>query len=35
VHRFFGATADTDALKAIRKFLQFQIEEHKTGDPMN
>ena len=26
-------TADKEALAAIRKFLRFQIEEHKTGDP--
>ena len=29
------STTDTDAVKAVRKFLQFQIEEHKTGDPIN
>ena len=29
------STSDTDAVKAVQKFLQFQIEEHKTGDPMN
>ena len=27
------ATADKDSLTAIHKFLRFQIEEHKTGDP--
>ena len=27
------ATADQAALAAIHKFLRFQIEEHKTGDP--
>jgi hypothetical protein len=26
-------TADGDALNAIHKFLQFQIDEHRTGDP--
>jgi hypothetical protein len=26
-------TADKEALTAIHKFLRFQIEEHKTGDP--
>ena len=26
-------TDDNDARVAIRKFLQFQIEEHQTGDP--
>ena len=26
-------TKDPDALAAIRSFLKFQIEEHKTGDP--
>lgn len=25
---------NADALSAIHKFLRFQIEEHKTGDPM-
>jgi hypothetical protein len=29
------STTDKDALSAVRKFLQFQIEEHKTGDPLN
>lgn len=28
-------SADKDALVAIRKFLVFQIQEHKTGDPTN
>lgn len=27
------ATADQEAVAAIHKFLRFQIEEHKTGDP--
>jgi hypothetical protein len=27
------ATTDKEALAAIHKFLRFQIEEHKTGDP--
>lgn len=27
------ATADKESLIAIHKFLRFQIEEHKTGDP--
>jgi hypothetical protein len=27
------ATADKEALAAIHKFLRFEIEEHKTGDP--
>ena len=27
------ATADKEALTAIHKFLRFQIEEHKRGDP--
>src|ERR1700676_289986 len=27
------ATPDKEALAAIHKFLRFQIEEHKTGDP--
>ncbi|HEY4740383.1 MAG TPA: hypothetical protein VIH76_07305 [Candidatus Acidoferrales bacterium] len=26
-------SADKDALDAIHRFLRFQIEEHKTGDP--
>src|SRR5271155_464296 len=26
-------SADKEALAAIRKFLVFQIQEHKTGDP--
>lgn len=33
--RIVISTTDTDALKAVRKFLQFQIEEHNTGDPLN
>jgi hypothetical protein len=28
-------TDDKDALAAIHQFLQFQIREHKTGDPLN
>jgi hypothetical protein len=27
------ATPDKESLTAIHKFLRFQIEEHKTGDP--
>jgi hypothetical protein len=27
------ATSDKEALAAIHKFLRFQIEEHRTGDP--
>ena len=27
------ATTDKESLIAIHKFLRFQIEEHKTGDP--
>jgi hypothetical protein len=27
------STTDPDSLAAIHKFLHFQIEEHKTGDP--
>jgi hypothetical protein len=27
-------TADTRALAALHEFLRFQIEEHRTGDPM-
>jgi hypothetical protein len=27
------SSTDPDSLSAIHKFLQFQIEEHKTGDP--
>jgi len=29
------ATADEESLSAIHKFLRFQIEEHKTGDPID
>lgn len=29
------STTDPDSLTAIHKFLQFQIEEHKTGDPIS
>jgi len=29
------ATTDKDALNAIHQFLRFQIQEHKTGDPLN
>ncbi len=29
------SSSDTDALGAIHRFLRFQIEEHKTGDPMD
>jgi hypothetical protein len=28
------SSTDSEALTAIHSFLQFQIEEHKTGDPM-
>jgi hypothetical protein len=28
-------THDKDALAAIHQFLRFQIEQHKTGDPLN
>ena len=28
------STNDKEALAAIHKFLSFQIEEHKTGDPV-
>jgi hypothetical protein len=28
------SSADAKALAAIHRFLQFQIEEHKTGDPL-
>ena len=28
------STANTQALKAIHKFLKFQIKEHMTGDPL-
>ena len=28
------SSTDREALTAIRRFLQFQIEEHKTGDPL-
>jgi len=28
------SSSDKEALAAIHKFLRFQIEEHKTGDPM-
>ena len=27
------ATGDQESVAAIHKFLRFQIEEHKTGDP--
>jgi hypothetical protein len=29
------ASSDKEALAAIHRFLRFQIEEHKTGDPMD
>lgn len=29
------SSANQDAVEAIHKFLKFQIEEHKTGDPTN
>jgi len=28
-------TADSEALQAIHEFLQFQIRDHKTGDPLD
>ena len=28
-------TADTDALKAVHEFLAFQIQDHRTGDPVS
>jgi len=28
-------TEDKEALKAIHAFLRFQIEDHRTGDPLN
>ena len=27
------ATADQESIAAIHKFMRFQIEAHKTGDP--
>ncbi len=32
--RVLISSSDKEALAAIHKFLRFQIEEHKTGDPM-
>jgi hypothetical protein len=32
--RVFLSTSDQEALAAIHQFLIFQIEEHKSGDPM-
>ena len=29
------SSANKEALEAIHRFLRFQIEEHKTGDPMD
>lgn len=29
------ATTDSESLAAVHKFLRFQIEEHKTGDPLD
>ena len=29
------SAANKEALEAIHRFLRFQIEEHKTGDPMD
>jgi hypothetical protein len=29
------STTDTESLDAVHKFLRFQIEEHKTGDPID
>jgi hypothetical protein len=29
------SSSDKDALAAIHRFLRFQIEEHKTGDPLD
>jgi hypothetical protein len=28
------SSSDTSAIEAIHRFLRFQVEEHKTGDPM-
>jgi hypothetical protein len=28
------SSADKEALNAIHRFLRFQIDEHKTGDPV-
>jgi len=28
-------SANKEALEAIHRFLRFQIEEHKTGDPID
>jgi hypothetical protein len=28
------SSSDTNAIEAIHRFLRFQVEEHKTGDPM-
>jgi hypothetical protein len=33
--RIVISSANQDAVRAIRSFLKFQIEEHKTGDPTN
>jgi hypothetical protein len=27
-------TTNADAIKAVHEFLRFQIEEHRTGDPL-
>ncbi|HYK41829.1 MAG TPA: hypothetical protein VE007_05515 [Thermoanaerobaculia bacterium] len=32
--RVVAATKDKDALAAIHEFLRFQIEDHRTGDPL-
>jgi hypothetical protein len=33
--RVLISSSDKEALAAIHRFLQFQIEEHKTGDPLD
>ena len=33
--RVLISSSDQEALAAIHRFLQFQIEEHKTGDPLD
>jgi len=29
------SSANKEAIEAIHRFLRFQIEEHKTGDPVD
>jgi hypothetical protein len=29
------SSANKEAVEAIHRFLRFQIEEHKTGDPLD